>query len=163
MTPWRTTTREKIHSYMNEIIRMACNNEVVPTWGPLIKRFQVANCNGWKIHKAMIELGYINIVDNKLNLICSNWIFQTDGKRVYERAKELNQTLSTFKPELNPVTTDEERVIEQLKAKLYQLQQEIEEKQTAFEKKNRLSKIGHEILEMFNISINDLKEIVSTL
>lgn len=50
-----------------------------------------------------------------------------------------------------------------MKAKLAQLQREIEEREAAFEKKNKLSKIGNEILEMFDLTVDDLKEIVSIL
>lgn len=65
--------------------------------------------------------------------------------------------------DLTPMKSDEEREIEQLKAKLSQLQREIEEREAAFEKKNKLSKIRNEILEMFNLTVDDLKEIVSIL
>lgn len=65
--------------------------------------------------------------------------------------------------DLTPVKSDEEQEIENLKAKLSQLQKELEEREAAFEKKNRLSKTGKEILEMFNLSLDDLKEIVSIL
>ena len=37
------------------------------------------------------------------------------------------------------------------------------EKLKTFEKKNKLSKIGNEILEMFNLTIDDLKESLSIL
>ena len=73
------------------------------------------------------------------------------------------KTLADVQLDLTPMKSDEEREIEQLKAKLSQLQREIEEREAAFEKKNKLSKIGNEILEMFNLTIDDLKEIVSIL
>lgn len=163
MKPWKKKTEEKIHNYMNEIIRIACANEIVPTWNNLIKKYNMANCHGWKIHKAMMELGYIDISNNRLSFKANNWVFLQDGITVYKRAKELEQTLRTYQLDLTPVISDEEQEIENLKAKLSQLQKEIEERQAAFEKKNRLSSLGKEILEMFNLSADELKEIVSIL
>ena len=73
------------------------------------------------------------------------------------------KTLADVQLDLTPMKSDEEREIEQLKAKLAQLQREIEEREAAFENKNKLSKTGNEILEMFNLTVDDLKEIVSIL
>lgn len=73
------------------------------------------------------------------------------------------KTLADAPLDLTPMQSEEEQEIEQLKEKLVQLQKEIEIRQAAFEKKNRLSKTGQEILEMFNLTKDELKEIVSIL
>ena len=97
-------------------------------------------------------------------LVARNWEFIVDGKKVYKEAKAMRiKTLADVQLDLTPMKSDEEREIEQLKAKLSQLQREIEEREAAFEKKNKLSKTGNEILEMFNLTVDDLKEIVSIL
>lgn len=110
---------------------------------------------------------------NKVEILClSEHVFRRPGRRnpEEERLNEArinfllgNQTLADAPLDLTPIKSDEEQEIENLKEKLAMLQKEIEERQAAFEKKNSLSKTGKEILEMFNLSVDDLKEIVSIL
>ena len=151
ISPWNKQSEEKLRAYMNEIVGMASDGIEVPkSWSSLISKYKIWGKVAWNIPKAMINLGYIKITpNNHLTFIARNWEFIVDGKKVYKEAKAMK--------------SDEEREIEQLKAKLSQLQREIEEKEAAFEKKNKLSKIGNEILEMFNLTVDDLKEIVSIL
>lgn len=77
------------------------------------------------------------------------------------------ETLADVMPDLTPMSEEtispEEKEIAELKAQLESLQKEVEQKQAALDKKNRLIKTGKEILEMFNISVEDLKEITSLL
>lgn len=151
---------------MNEIVGMASDGIEVPkSWSSLISKYKIWGKVAWNIPKAMINLGYIKITpSNHLALAVRNWEFVVDGKKVYKEAKTMRiKTLADVQLDLTPMKSDEEREIEQLKAKLSQLQREIEEKEAAFEKKNKLSKIGNEILEMFNLTVDDLKEIVSIL
>ena len=151
---------------MNEIVGMASDGIEVPkSWSSLISKHKIWGKVAWNIPKAMINLGYIKITSsNHLALVARNWEFIVDGKKVYKEAKAMRiKTLADVQLDLTPMKSDEEREIEQLKAKLSQLQREIEEREAAFEKKNKLSKIGNEILEMFNLTIDDLKEIVSIL
>lgn len=151
---------------MNEIVGMASDGIEVPkSWSSLISKHKIWGKVAWNIPKAMINLGYIKITSsNHLALVARNWEFIVDGKKVYKEAKAIRiKTLADVQLDLTPMKSDEEREIEQLKAKLSQLQREIEEREAAFEKKNKLSKIGNEILEMFNLTVDDLKEIVSIL
>ena len=151
---------------MNEIVGMASDGIEVPkSWSSLISKHKIWGKVAWNIPKAMINLGYIKITSsNHLALVARNWEFIVDGKKVYKEAKAMRiKTLADVQLDLTPMKSDEEREIEQLKAKLSQLQREIEEREAAFEKKNKLSKIGNEILEMFNLTVDDLKEIVSIL
>lgn len=164
ISPWNKQSEEKLRAYMNEIIGMASDGIEVPkSWSSLISKYKIWGKVAWNIPKAMINLGYIKInSNNHLALVARNWEFIVDGKKVYKEAKAMRiKTLADV--QLDLMKSDEEREIEQLKAKLSQLQREIEEREAAFEKKNKLSKIGNEILEMFNLTVDDLKEIVSIL
>lgn len=164
ISPWNKQSEEKLRAYMNEIIGMASDGIEVPkSWSSLISKYKIWGKVAWNIPKAMINLGYMKITpSNHLALVARNWEFIVDGKKVYKEAKAMRiKTLADV--DLTPMKSDEEREIEQLKAKLSQLQREIEEREAAFEKKNKLSKIGSEILEMFNLTVDDLKEIVSIL
>lgn len=166
ISPWNKQSAEKLHAYMNEIIGMALDGIEVPkSWSSLISKYKIWGKVARNIPKAMINLGYIKITpSNHLALVARNWVFTVDGKKVYKEAKAMRiKTLADVQLDLTPMKSDEEREIEQLKAKLSQLQREIEEREAAFEKKNKLSKIGNEILEMFNLTVDDLKEIVSIL
>ena len=166
ISPWNKQSEEKLRAYMNEIIGMASDGIEVPkSWSPLISKYKIWGKVAWNIPKAMINLGYMKITpSNHLALVARNWEFIVDGKKVYKEAKAMRiKTLADVQLDLTPMKSDEEREIEQLKAKLSQLQREIEEREAAFEKKNKLSKIGNEILEMFNLTVDDLKEIVSIL
>lgn len=166
ISPWNKQSTEKLRAYMNEIVGMASDGIEVPkSWSSLISKYKIWRKVAWNIPKAMINLGYIKITpSNHLALVARNWEFIVDGKKVYKEAKAMRiKTLADVQLDLTPMKSDEEREIEQLKAKLAQLQREIEEREAAFEKKNKLSKIGNEILEMFNLTIDDLKEIVSIL
>ena len=160
ISPWNKQSEEKLRAYMNEIIGMASDGIEVPkSWSSLISKYKICRKVAWNIPKAMINLGYMKITpSNHLTLLARNWEFIVDGKKVYKEAKAMR--IKTLADDLK---SDEEREIEQLKAKLSQLQREIEEREAAFEKKNKLSKIGNEILEMFNLTVDDLKEIVSIL
>lgn len=160
ISPWNKQSEEKLRAYMNEIIGMASDGIEVPkSWSSLISKYKIWGKVAWNIPKAMINLGYMKITQNNhLALVAGNWEFIVDGKKVYKEAKAMR--IKTLADDLK---SDEEREIEQLKAKLSQLQREIEEREAAFEKKNKLSKIGNEILEMFNLTVDDLKEIVSIL
>lgn len=77
------------------------------------------------------------------------------------------ETLADVTPDLTSMSEEtlspEEKEIAELKAQLESLQKEVEQKQAALDKKNRLIKTGKEILEMFNISVGDLKEITNLL
>lgn len=163
ISPWNKQSEEKLRAYMNEIIGMASDGIEVPkSWSSLISKYKIWGKVAWNIPKAMINLGYMKITQNNhLALVARNWEFIVDGKKVYKEAKAMR--IKTLADDLTPMKSDEEREIEQLKAKLSQLQREIEEREAAFEKKNKLSKIGNEILEMFNLTVDDLKEIVSIL
>ena len=166
ISPWNKQSEEKLRAYMNEIIGMASDGIEVPkSWSSLISKYKIWGKVAWNIPKAMINLGYMKITpSNHLALVARNWEFIVDGKKVYKEAKAMRiKTLVDVQLDLTPMKSDEEREIEQLKAKLSQLQREIEEREAAFEKKNKLSKIGNEILEMFNLTVDDLKEIVSIL
>lgn len=166
ISPWNKQSEEKLRAYMNEIVGMASDGIEVPkSWSSLISKYKIWGKVAWNIPKAMINLGYIKITpSNHLALAVRNWEFIVDGKKVYKEAKTMRiKTLADVQLDLTPMKSDEEREIEQLKAKLSQLQRKIEEKEAAFEKKNKLSKIGNEILEMFNLTVDDLKEIVSIL
>ena len=166
ISPWNKQSEEKLRAYMNEIVGMASDGIEAPkSWSPLISKYKIWGKVAWNIPKAMINLGYIKITpSNHLALVARNWEFIVDGKKVYKEAKAMRiNTLADVQLDLTPMKSDEEREIEQLKAKLAQLQREIEEREAAFEKKNKLSKIGNEILEMFNLTVDDLKEIVSIL
>lgn len=166
ISPWNKQSEEKLRAYMNEIIGMASDGIEVPkSWSSLISKYKIWGKVAWNIPKAMINLGYMKITpSNHLALVARNWEFIVDGKKVYKEAKDMRiKTLADVQLDLTPMKSDEEREIEQLKAKLSQLQREIEEKEAAFEKKNKLSKTGNEILEMFNLTVDDLKEIVSIL
>lgn len=166
ISPWNKQSEEKLRAYMNEIIGMASDGIEVPkSWSSLISKYKIWGKVAWNIPKAMINLGYMKITpSNHLALVARNWEFIVDGKKVYKEAKAMRiKTLADVQLDLTPMKSDEEREIEQLKAKLSQLQREIEEREAAFEKKNKLSKIGNEILEMFNLTVDDLKEIVSIL
>ena len=166
ISPWNKQSAEKLRAYMNEIIGMASDGIEVPkSWSSLISKYKIWRKVAWNIPKAMINLGYIKITpSNHLALVARNWEFIVDGKKVYKEAKAMRiKTLADVQLDLTHIKSDEEREIEQLKAKLSQLQREIEEREAAFEKKNKLSKIGNEILEMFNLTVDDLKEIVSIL
>lgn len=166
ISPWNKQSKEKLRAYMNEIIGMASDGIEVPkSWSSLISKYKIWGKVAWNIPKAMINLGYMKITpSNHLALVARNWEFIVDGKKVYKEAKAMRiKTLADVQLDLTPMKSDEEREIEQLKAKLSQLQREIEEREAAFEKKNKLSKIGNEILEMFNLTVDDLKEIVSIL
>ena len=160
ISPWNKQSEEKLRAYMNEIIGMASDGIEVPkSWSSLISKYKICRKVAWNIPKAMINLGYMKITQNNhLALVARNWEFIVDGKKVYKEAKAMR--IKTLADDLK---SDEEREIEQLKAKLSQLQREIEEREAAFEKKNKLSKIGNEILEMFSLTVDDLKEIVSIL
>ena len=160
ISPWNKQSEEKLRAYMNEIIGMASDGIEVPkSWSSLISKYKICRKVAWNIPKAMINLGYMKITpSNHLALVARNWEFIVDGKKVYKEAKAMR--IKTLADDLK---SDEEREIEQLKAKLSQLQREIEEREAAFEKKNKLSKIGNEILEMFSLTVDDLKEIVSIL
>ena len=163
ISPWNKQSEEKLRAYMNEIIGMASDGIEVPkSWSSLISKYKIWGKVACNIPKAMINLGYMKITpSNHLTLLARNWEFIVDGKKVYKEAKAMRiKTLADVQLDLK---SDEEREIEQLKAKLSQLQREIEEREAAFEKKNKLSKIGNEILEMFNLTVDDLKEIVSIL
>lgn len=163
ISPWNKQSEEKLRAYMNEIIGMASDGIEVPkSWSSFISKYKICRKVAWNIPKAMINLGYMKITpSNHLALVARNWEFIVDGKKVYKEAKAMRiKTLADVQLDLK---SDEEREIEQLKAKLSQLQREIEEREAAFEKKNKLSKIGNEILEMFNLTVDDLKEIVSIL
>ena len=163
ISPWNKQSEEKLRAYMNEIIGMASDGIEVPkSWSSLISKYKICRKVAWNIPKAMINLGYMKITpSNHLTLLARNWEFIVDGKKVYKEAKAMRiKTLADVQLDLK---SDEEREIEQLKAKLSQLQREIEEREAAFEKKNKLSKIGNEILEMFSLTVDDLKEIVSIL
>lgn len=101
---------------------------------------------------------------NHLAWSARNWEFIPDGQKVYQEAKAMRiKTLANAPLDLTPVKSDEEQEIENLRAKLSMLQKELDERQAAFEKKNKLSKIGKEIVEIFNLSVDELKEIVSIL
>ena len=166
ISSWNKQSEEKLRAYMNEIIGMASDGIEVPkSWSSLISKYKIWGKVAWNIPKAMINLGYMKITpSNHLALVARNWEFIVDGKKVYKEAKAMRiKTLADVQLDLTPMKSDEEREIEQLKAKLSQLQREIEEREAAFEKKNKLSKIGNEILEMFNLTVDDLKEIVSIL
>ena len=166
ISPWNKQSEEKLRAYMNEIVGMASDGIEVPkSWSSLISKYKIWGKVAWNIPKAMINLGYIKITpSNHLALVARNWEFIVDGKKVYKEAKAMRiKTLADVQLDLTPMKSDEEREIEQLKAKLAQLQREIEEREAAFEKKNKLSKTGNEILEMFNLTVDDLKEIVSIL
>lgn len=163
ISPWNKQSEEKLRAYMNEIVGMASDGIEAPkSWSPLISKYKICRKVAWNIPKAMINLGYIKITpSNHLAFVARNWEFIVDGKKVYKEAKAMRiKTLADVQLDLK---SDEEREIEQLKAKLSQLQREIEEREAAFEKKNKLSKTGNEILEMFNLTVDDLKEIVSIL
>lgn len=166
ISPWNKQSTEKLRAYMNEIVGMASDGIEAPkSWSSLISKYKIWGKVARNIPKAMINLGYIKITpSNHLALVARNWEFIVDGKKVYKEAKAMRiKTLADVQLDLTPMKSDEEREIEQLKAKLSQLQREIEEREAAFEKKNKLSKIGNEILEMFNLTVDDLKEIVSIL
>lgn len=166
ISPWNKQSTEKLRAYMNEIIGMASDGIEAPkSWSSLISKYKIWGKVARNIPKAMINLGYIKITpSNHLALVARNWEFIVDGKKVYKEAKAMRiKTLADVQLDLTPMKSDEEREIEQLKAKLAQLQREIEEREAAFEKKNKLSKTGNEILEMFNLTVDDLKEIVSIL
>lgn len=166
ISPWNKQSEEKLRAYMNEIVGMASDGIEVPkSWSSLISKYKIWGKVAWNIPKAMINLGYIKITpSNHLALVARNWEFIVDGKKVYKEAKAMRiKTLADVQLDLTSMKSDEEREIEQLKAKLAQLQREIEEREAAFEKKNKLSKTGNEILEMFNLTVDDLKEIVSIL
>lgn len=166
ISPWNKQSEEKLRAYMNEIIGMASDGIEVPkSWSSLISKYKIWGKVAWNIPKAMINLGYMKITpSNHLALVARNWEFIVDGKKVYKEAKAMRiKTLADVQLDLTSMKSDEEREIEQLKAKLAQLQREIEEREAAFEKKNKLSKTGNEILEMFNLTVDDLKEIVSIL
>lgn len=166
ISPWNKQSTEKLRAYMNEIVGMASDGIEAPkSWSSLISKYKIWGKVARNIPKAMINLGYIKITpSNHLALVARNWEFIVDGKKVYKEAKAMRiKTLADVQLDLTPMKSDEEREIEQLKAKLAQLQREIEEREAAFEKKNKLSKIGNEILEMFNLTVDDLKEIVSIL
>lgn len=166
ISPWNKQSTEKLRAYMNEIIGMASDGIEAPkSWSSLISKYKIWGKVARNIPKAMINLGYIKITpSNHLALVARNWEFIVDGKKVYKEAKAMRiKTLADVQLDLTPMKSDEEREIEQLKAKLSQLQREIEEREAAFEKKNKLSKTGNEILEMFNLTVDDLKEIVSIL
>lgn len=166
ISPWNKQSTEKLRAYMNEIVGMASDGIEAPkSWSSLISKYKIWGKVARNIPKAMINLGYIKITpSNHLALVARNWEFIVDGKKVYKEAKAMRiKTLVDVQLDLTSMKSDEEREIEQLKAKLAQLQREIEEREAAFEKKNKLSKIGNEILEMFNLTVDDLKEIVSIL
>lgn len=151
---------------MTEIVGLAWEGAEAPkSWGKLISKHKINYGLGINIPKAMISLGYMTITPtNHLAWSARNWEFIPDGKRVYQEAKNMRvKTLANAPLDLTPVKSDEEQEIENLRAKLSMLQKELEERQAAFEKKNKLSKTGKEILEMFNLSVEDLKEIVSIL
>lgn len=114
------------------------------------------------------------LTPERVEILClSERVFQKPGRRnpLEERTVEArinfllgNTTLADAPLDLSPIPqTDEEKEIENLKAKVAQLQHELEQKQAALEKKNRLSKTGKDILEMFDLSVEELKEIVSIL
>lgn len=66
-------------------------------------------------------------------------------------------------PEENPAIISEEQELLDLRKQLDALQEEVARKQAALDKKTRLIKTGKEIIEMFNISVEDLKEIINLL
>lgn len=166
LSPWNKQSEEKLRTYMTEIVSMAWEGTEVPkSWNPLITKHKIWGAIAWNIPKAMINLGYMKITPtNHLAWSAKSWIFLVDGKKVYSEAKAMRiKTLADAPLDLTPMQSEEEQEIEQLKEKLVQLQKEIEIRQAAFEKKNRLSKTGQEILEMFNLTKDELKEIVSIL
>ena len=75
-----------------------------------------------------------------------------------------NKVVADLTPmqEISAISPEEQEILD-LKAKLESLQREVEQKQAALDKKNRLIKIGNEILEMFNITVEELKEITNLI
>lgn len=100
-------------------------------------------------------------IQDRINVLLGNKVV-ADG----EEHSEVN-SLAEIIPDLTPipetVVSAEEQEILDLKAKLESLQKEVEQKQAALDKKNRLIKTGKEILEMFNISVEELKEICNLI
>ena len=163
---WNKSSESKLRGFMTEIVGLAWEGALAPkSWRNLVVKYKINYRIGTNIPKAMIKLGYMTITpSNHLAWSARNWEFIPDGQKVYQEAKAMRvKTLADAPLDLTPIKSDEEQEIENLKAKLAMLQKEIEERQAAFEKKNRLSKTGKEILEMFNLSVDELKEIVSIL
>lgn len=103
-------------------------------------------------------------IQERINVLLGKKVV-ADGEYHPEVTKlsEIVPDLSPMPEEKEETISPEEQEIIDLKAKLESLQREVAEKQAALDKKNKLIKTGKEILEMFNISVEELKEIVNLL